>query len=223
MKKLLVLSVLLYSSYALAFKVVLDPGHGGKFSGPVGYSEQLIGKECNLDITLRLGTFLEEKGVEVHYTRKDDTNLKDELADDLLARVAVARDLQADLFVSIHTNGSSDSSKRGYEVYVPMIAEFPFEAYVAAACIHHVFSQNREVEWGGALGNLNHFDRGVKAAKFNVFVHNPCPAVLVLADFCSNEDQELNLLKPEYRQMIAELIGQGILNYIKLQECDEPF
>ena len=61
-----------------------------------------------LDVALRLGKLLHERlGAEIIYTRSDDTFIP------LETRTAIANKAQADLFLSIHANSSSDPTARG--------------------------------------------------------------------------------------------------------------
>lgn len=205
---------LFVSSIAQAFTLVIDPGHGGKFQGPVSVGNKFKGKDVALTIALRTGELLKKHNITVVFTREEDTNLADTLQEDLLKRVAVARDAKADLFLSLHMNDSlTRVESRGYEIYVPMVSDFPLQSYIAAAFIHHNFSQKREKHWGGSRGNLNSFDRGIRAAKFNVLYHNPCPAVLIDLDYISNEEGEACFSKPEYRENIAQILAEAISAY----------
>ncbi len=94
------------------FIVVLDAGHGGRDPGAVGPSGAR-----EKDITLALAELtkarLEKKrdDVQVVLTRKDDAFLG------LVDRTALANTLNADLFVSIHCNASTNSAARGVETY----------------------------------------------------------------------------------------------------------
>ena len=64
-------------------------------------------------VALRLGKLIQEKlpGAEVVYTRSDDTFIP------LEERTAIANQVKADLFISIHANSSHDSDARGVETY----------------------------------------------------------------------------------------------------------
>ncbi len=92
-------------------KVVLDPGHGGNdhgTTGPTGLTE----KELVLDITLRLGSLIEQRlGSQVVYTRSTDVFVP------LEERSTIANSNHADLFLSIHANSSPLRSISGAEVY----------------------------------------------------------------------------------------------------------
>ena len=54
----------------MAYKIVLDAGHGGEDPGAV-YKDRKE-KDDNLKLTLAVGKILEENGVDVVYTRTTD-------------------------------------------------------------------------------------------------------------------------------------------------------
>ncbi|MDO1445299.1 N-acetylmuramoyl-L-alanine amidase [Rhodocytophaga aerolata] len=91
----------------LAGKIIcLDPGHGGTAAtdsfrqGITGEREEWI----NLRVALLLKEMLEKKGAKVWITRTDDSNIS---FDD---RINLAVDNKADVFLSIHHNGTADRS-----------------------------------------------------------------------------------------------------------------
>ena len=95
--------------------VVLDAGHGGKDPGNLGtgrYRE--TEKDITLDVTLKLGEYIEENlpGVEVIYTRKNDSFPA------LRERVKIANESKADLFISIHCDAFDGPGPRGSSTYV---------------------------------------------------------------------------------------------------------
>ncbi len=100
---------------ALAFTVVIDPGHGGKDAGAVGYISKE--KNINLKVALAVGRLVEQNipGAKVVYTRKTDTFVE------LDERARIANRAKADLFISIHTNstaaGRSGTTAAGTETY----------------------------------------------------------------------------------------------------------
>ncbi len=107
-----------------AFRVVLDPGHGGPGeTGAVGYG--LIERDSNLDMAKRVGALLTADGIEVIYTRTDGGRAIGDTSDlygysaifaDIDHRIAIANEAEADLFISIHSNGYQDPSVRGLEM-----------------------------------------------------------------------------------------------------------
>lgn len=91
--------------------VVIDAGHGGRDPGSVG--PDIREKDVVLAIALRLrDVLLEQGGVRVAMTREDDRIVV--LAD----RPEIARQLGADLFLSIHADSAGDlSSVSGASIY----------------------------------------------------------------------------------------------------------
>src|SRR5690554_8159744 len=88
------------SVFAQDFKVVLDPGHGGKDPGAVSGSVQE--KQIVLDVALKVGKLLEkEKDVKVIYTRSTDEFVE------VRERTKIANREKADIFVSIHVDRKS--------------------------------------------------------------------------------------------------------------------
>ena len=75
-------------------KVILDAGHGGSDPGATYYGRQE--KTDALNLTLAIGNLLSQQGVDVVYTRVNDTyQTPFEKAD-------IANNSGADYFVSIH-------------------------------------------------------------------------------------------------------------------------
>jgi N-acetylmuramoyl-L-alanine amidase len=93
------------------FKIVLDPGHGGKDPGAIG-----VGGVAEKDVTLAIALRLKQRlaaipNADAVLTRGTDVFLA------LEERTARANTEQADLFLSIHTNASQDPSLSGVETY----------------------------------------------------------------------------------------------------------
>lgn len=105
--------------------VVLDPGHDSEYCTrnhpQLGMNEQ----DLNLTIALACRDRLEQyKGIKVYMTREDGSCPDPEDKGDkcIEVRTGIATDLNADLFVAIHCNGSTGvlgDSPEGSEVYVP--------------------------------------------------------------------------------------------------------
>ncbi len=56
-------------------------------------------------------------------------------------------------------------------------------------------------------------DRGVRRARFEVLRDANCPAILIEGGFLTNQTEEQQVLKAEYREHLAEAIAKGILAY----------
>ncbi len=88
------------------FKVVIDPGHGGKDVGAKGqFSYE---KDLNLAVSLRLGKLIKDSlpQLQVIYTRTTD------IYPTLQQRHQIANQANADLFVSIHVNATAPRRER---------------------------------------------------------------------------------------------------------------
>lgn len=93
------------------FRVVIDPGHGGNDTGAEGVSGTQE-KTITLAFGLELRKKLEDTGkFEVFLTRDHDTFLR------LDERVRIARQHEADLFISIHADAIRLREVRGATVY----------------------------------------------------------------------------------------------------------
>ncbi len=94
--------------------VVIDPGHGGKDPGALGQSSSTHEKHVVLSISKLLGEKIKEAypDVKVIYTRSTDKFIG------LHDRAMVARNNNANLFISIHCNSSSSKSAYGSSVHI---------------------------------------------------------------------------------------------------------
>ena len=94
--------------------VVIDPGHGGKDPGALGKGGKINEKQIVLAVAKKFGTKIKEQypDVRVIYTRSTDVFIG------LHERAMVARRNNADLFISIHCNGSSSTDAKGSSVHI---------------------------------------------------------------------------------------------------------
>jgi N-acetylmuramoyl-L-alanine amidase len=218
-------------------RVVIDAGHGGHDTGTIG-PHGLMEKDLCLDVALRLGKLIQERlpGAEVIYTRRDDTFIP------LEERTAIANQVKADLFISIHANSSHDPDSRGVETYYLNFASSQDALDVAArenalsqSGLHDLqdmikkIARNEKVEESKELaddiqGSLtkrlqqvsrSERDRGVKRAPFVVLIGANMPSILSEISFLSNPADEKMLKKPEQRQRIAEGLYHGMSDYLE--------
>ena len=82
----------------MAYKIVLDAGHGGTDPGAI-YKERKE-KDDNLALTLAVGKILEDNGVDVVYTRTED------IYQTPFEKARIANQSGADYFISFHRNSS---------------------------------------------------------------------------------------------------------------------
>ncbi|HRY33092.1 MAG TPA: N-acetylmuramoyl-L-alanine amidase [Bacteroidales bacterium] len=93
-------------------KIVIDAGHGGHDPGTVGKRSKE--KDIALSVSLLLGKMIREQypEVEVVYTRTTDVFVE------LYRRAKIANESKADLFISIHCNGTRNTTAMGTETWV---------------------------------------------------------------------------------------------------------
>ena len=92
------------------FTVVLDPGHGGIDPGAV--REGVAEKDLMLSFARGVREALLRSGVDVVLTRDADVFVA------LEARVAIAHQEEADLFISLHADNLSQGGAKGATVYI---------------------------------------------------------------------------------------------------------
>ena len=106
----IIFSSLTFAQGGAKFKVVLDPGHGGKDFGTIynGFVE----KNISLNIALKVGKLLEaDPAIEVAYTRRNDVFV------DMDERAGIANKASGDVFISFHCNAESKKTASGTETY----------------------------------------------------------------------------------------------------------
>lgn len=172
--------------------VMVDPGHGGKDPGAVGLNG-LREKDVILPISQQVAAILQQQGIQVILTRTSDYFV------DLAPRVDMAKQANADLFVSIHANAiARRSDVNGLETY------YYSNGQRLAQTIHNSILQSMDIK-----------DRGVRQARFYVLRNNPMPAVLVEVGFVTGAQDQPRLATPEYQSQMAQAIARGILQYIQ--------
>ena len=188
--------------------VVIDAGHGGNDPGKVGVDGSLE-KDINLQIALRLKTYLEQADVEVMMTREEDAGLYSETdsskkVSDMRNRCQIINKSGAVLAVSIHQNSYHEEYVSGGQIFY---YEDSQEGKKLAEILQERFSY--------VLGEANR-----RLAKSNdnyyLLLHVKCPIVIAECGFLSNW-KEAALLKEEiYQDRMAWTLHMGILEYLNL-------
>ncbi len=217
--------------------MVLDPGHGGKDPGAVSRDGSLTEKEVTLRIAKRLKKLVEKSvpNVTVKLTRDDDTFLS------LKERTEIANSANADLFISIHCNGSAYASASGVETFFLSQANSRGAMRAAArengislskmnhleATLIDLMMTSKRTESGklaeiiqeslmvdGSQNTVKPRDRGVKQAPFYVLMGATMPAILVECAFISNMSEKNNLKNENHIDYIAKKISLGAKKYL---------
>lgn len=173
--------------------IVIDPGHGGHDPGALG--KILKEKDLTLNIAKKLCGLLKDLGYQVLLTRKADLYVS--LAD----RVRVATSSEADLFISIHLNGSTNLLAAGIETFY---GPFNQEAYKVAEAVHKKLLETTKAQ-----------DRSVKEGNYWVLLNNIKRAILVEAGFITNTLEETKFNSDQYQYLVAVGIAEGLNSYLQ--------
>lgn len=184
------------------FLVVISPGHGGRDPGAIvnGVYESRL----NLEIAFKLRQLLENAGVDVYMIRTDDSFVS------LEDRTAIANNLGADLFISIHCNTLEDTSFDGLMtlVHSGYINYSHINGKTAGTIIHEEL-----IEETGAT------DRGVRDRdKIIVLKDTVMPAVEIECGFLTNPAEFGKLLEDSYQWSIAKGTAEGVLRVLDLMD-----
>lgn len=182
-------------------KITLDAGHGGSDPGAIGASGTRE-KDVTLKITKKVQELLKKKGAKVSMTRTGDKDVYGPNASDvqeLQARVDVAEDNDADAFISIHINSSTNKNVGGFSsYYYPKTSN---DARLAQAV------QDRLVK------NFGLDDLGIRKANFYVNKRCTMPSTLLELAFISNPKEEKLMKSNWYINKLAKSIADGIEDY----------
>ena len=210
--------------------VVIDAGHGGRDPGATSVSGQITEKALTLALARELRDDLVKRGrVRVAMTRDDDRYLT------LDERSAVARRLNAAMFISLHMDSAPNSLARGATIYsLSDVASDAEAARLAAAQNAGALADPRQDSVQAMLSDLAmQAQMGASAdlatrlvhrsagrfelrpnphrfAAFHVLRRSEAPAVLFEAGYISNTDDEVLLRSPGQRAKIALALAQAI-------------
>lgn len=191
--------------------IVLDPGHGtigtGGFSDPgaVGRDLKLREKDVVLGISLKLRDSLVKEGANVIMTRTSDGKYLS-----LEGRAAIANKSNADVFVSVHANSSTNRAANGSSVY--MYAPYSKPNLYNQRNIRKELATDIQNEIVKSAGRKN---LGVKEANFSVLRNTQVPSVLVETAFLSNPEEEKLFNTDGFLQKMADGIFNGLKTFFK--------
>ncbi len=218
--------------------IVLDPGHGGKDPGAIGWSgtyEKHVAYAAAVELQRQL---LATGRYQVHLTRAPDQFIP------LDERVAIAQGHGAALFCSIHADALADHAVRGASVYT--LAETASDTQSAALATREnaadrfaapAHQQALSPEVTAILGSLVRHETRLGSARmqsgavsslgaatpllphpgrhaaFAVLRAPDIPSVLVEMGFMSNPADEAALRRADHRALIASALRRSIDRY----------
>jgi len=217
--------------------IVIDPGHGGKDPGAIGYRGY---KEKNvvLGIGRELRNILKARGYRVYMTRDRDHFVT------LRNRTKFANRKNADIFISIHANAvskrhanktygletyylSKSRSKRAKRVAAVEnsadLADMNYygkESFLNTLNSHNIIAANKlAIDLQRSTLSLlkkkyKHVkDAGVREGPFWVLVGAQMPAVLVEVGFVTNPREAKRLVNRTYQKTLAKGLANGVERY----------
>lgn len=216
--------------------IVIDAGHGGRDPGAVGAhnTESTI----TLAAALQLKRELERTNrYRVRLTRDSDVFV------DLNRRVRIAREADADLFISLHADAGADPATRGASVYtlseqganravreVTRSSNWHRDLHLPGRdpSVDRILldmtqraTQNRSAQFARVL--LTHIEaadhpllrRSHRDAGLAVLLAPDVPAVLLEMGFITNPDDERALADERRRRRLMQAVAEGIDRYFR--------
>ena len=210
--------------------IVIDPGHGGEDNGVKGPGGALE-KDVTLAVARRVKGAIEARlGMRVLLTREEKGGI------DADGRAAIANNNKADLFISLHANGSPRPAPRGAVIYtlsLDRVGEDARRQSQADRAVLPLFGGgSREValvEW--ELAQAAHLDgsnafAGIVDQKLRTTAGLPTvalqrapmrnlagtnmPAVLIEMGYLSNVDEERLLTSANFQNGVAVALTEAV-------------
>ncbi|MGP1930207.1 MAG: N-acetylmuramoyl-L-alanine amidase [Arsenophonus sp. ET-YP4-MAG3] len=219
--------------------IMIDAGHGGEDPGAIGKYKTLE-KDIVLQIARRLKILINrEPKMKVYMTRNEDIFIP------LKVRVAKARKMQANLFVSIHADAFVNRKMKGSSIFAlstkgatsntaRYLAQTQNEVDLIGGVSksgdkyldHTIFDLvqtitiNDSLKFGRKvlkrIASVNKLHKNiVDQAGFTVLKAPDIPSILIETAFISNIEEEKKLKTAKFQQQIAESIFRGIKDFLK--------
>jgi len=221
--------------------IAIDAGHGGKDPGAIGpggtYEKHVV-----LAIARELARQINATaGMRAYLVRNSDVYVE------LAQRARSARQVKADMFVSIHADAAQDRSAHGASVYTlstrgassqharwladrenssDLVGGVPLENNDTLSEVlldlaqsgHMKASQDAARHVLHGLGGVGRTHKThVEYANFSVLRNADMPAMLVETGFISNAAEERRLKDPAYQRRLATAVLNGINTYFRNQ------
>lgn len=184
----------------MAYKFIIDAGHGGFDSGAV-YKDRTE-KNDNLNLAMAVGDMLKQKGYEVDYTRTgDDYENPDERAKD-------ANEKDADFLISLHRNTSPyPNTYRGVEAFIFNDRDI---------------KENMANNIGKGLENVGFNNMGINVRRdIAILKKTKMPAILLQVGFI-NSDKDNELFDENFSDVVDAIVN-GIDQTLREEQYDKVF
>ncbi|MCL2271265.1 MAG: N-acetylmuramoyl-L-alanine amidase [Treponema sp.] len=223
--------------------IIIDPGHGGRDSGTIGYISE-NGRQISVyekDIVLKVALSLRNRLIQtfpdkqILMTRDNDSYLSLDQRSDMANAVTV-RENEAVIFISIHANWGASPNARGYEVWhiksntrrtLIKPSEHEFSTDITAilnAMLEEEFTTESILLADSILAGFKKTfgtlmpSRGSKENDWFVVRNSRMPAVLVELGFVSNKQDMEIMSSQEGLRKLTDSLYNGITNFIGIFE-----
>jgi N-acetylmuramoyl-L-alanine amidase len=181
------------------YVVVLDAGHGGTDPGArsvAGDKES----EMSLQLVQKIVALNKNSMIRFELSRAKDEYVK------LPDRTNFANEKKADLFVSVHINGSPNKNTKGLELYTPREGS---PAYLKSIPLASILNESLMDIFSSTT---------VKTRKMSIWVldKSTIPAILVIPGFITNE-KDVSIIKNKQEEIAAKILG-SIEKYLVQKE-----
>ena len=190
--------------------VVLDAAHGGDEPGRLSGAGPE--KDFTLDLVKRTRSLLEAAGFSVVLTRETDRTIP------VAERVRMAN--QAENAVLISVNFSSGNSGIETRALPPM--GVPSTGHLPAESDMNPLAGNSCDAGNAALAAAVHasivwkvrlYNRGIRRTRLELLNGLTIPGIVVSCGALDNAYDARDIARPEYRQLVAERLAEGVKNY----------
>ena len=203
--------------------VVLDPGHGGNFIG--AWYDDRIEKNLTLTMAEYIREYLLENynGIEVFFTRDTDVALNGDIKIDLEQRAEVAKEYNADYFVSLHFNASEAHELHGATVYASFRDNVAEKSQgIAASILEQLVALGLKDNLVKTRKSQDYYaEDGSRLDYYAVIRHSAArdiPGVIVEHCFMDNEIDKQFMNTDEKLRELAKADAIGIANYLELPQ-----
>ena len=196
------------------FRVIIDPGHGGKNTGAV--EGNIVEKELTLALAAKIRAFFKKhpaSNIEIIFTRNEDVSMS------IKERVEFIEERQPDLFISLHFNSQKIlTTNRGFEIYYP--ADFVNKDTATTALFYD--KVNRSFYYGSIFRDL-YFKANLHTTwklplnmfsqkyNFGLFDDTTVPGLLLEIAYITSQEDRACIENPIFTADVAWYIYDAII------------
>lgn len=192
--------------------IFIDPGHGGRDSGAFYYN--IAEKDLNMQVYKKLRKELEGLGYTVLTSRESDVYV-----DFVTERSKMVNKTNADMFISIHFNATSNSASNVSGIQTYSYEQNPdYPTKINSQWHNHPDRISESNRLAAAIHSSLLAETGAKNAgllhgSFAVLRETNKPAVLLELGYMSNFDENQRIRNDAYQNKLVKGIVKGIQQY----------